>query len=368
MPVVYLISMQIIRLIKSRLVILLAMLLLVLPVIGAGAQPNDDSRRIVMLQSELEQTDDLIARASNKARTSSNPISQKLAAQAGELQKEAWVSFSLRTESGFRLARQFTAQAHETAQSSLGNSPKGERLDDFVLRRLERIQELVDRTEAEIGQDSAHGRFELYQSARSDLERAWVLYRNHEFRPALRLSEQAERACEKVLRGENNRVSEKRQFEHLSQRVQGAIDQTRRSASDCIDSQETLELLEEAGRAHEKARERSANGRPLLALRELHRSRELAGMAEQACHGSEGLLKYYDKLRAEAKILASRINEKRGPRKDKTAKFLRQGLDQLDLAKGFIDNHRPKAAAAALRAAQLSLRQVEHHGKGGIRR
>jgi hypothetical protein len=89
----------------------------------------------------------------------------------------------------------------------------------------------------------------------------------------------------------------------------------------------------------------------------------LANRAGEECGGSGTLEQRYERLRAQADRLAEQIE-----RGDENAqRMLNTAREQLDLAHRHLNSGDVNGATAALRAAQLTLNQLQRHvGSGNL--
>lgn len=346
---------------KNRIAILtFSFFLGLLPFVTASAQVGDIIRDIVRLRVELEKTDLLLERAEELANSVDNPVVDGFVDRAKETQANAWQNFNLRTEAGYRLAYQLTLQARSLAKSALDNGRRDDTFEGGVLNRLERVQELLDRFRDRLSEQNQDrpGLESLYESSRERLTRAWEFYRKGEFRPALKLAEQVEDGLARLLRqaGDNNR--DRGQYDRRADAAREAVDQARASLTGCS-SDLAEQMVADAEAALRQADELNAAGRPGLALKSLHRARDMAQRALQECDSEGDLGQRYDRIKSAADRLAESISGQTDPKAEDIRSLLQQVYDQLERAKTMMDSNQSNSALVALKAAQLTLRQAE---------
>jgi hypothetical protein len=316
------------------------------------AQPDPGSTAIAKARAELERTDQVIERAKDAVRTSSAPVAQVALQYAQKLQEQAWTAFR---DTRYQQAVLLTRQAREKAQDAMSRSRVTEQNDDLVLRKLESVGGMIDKVrEAIQGGSDAHLR-DILQAAQESLGKAWEFYRGQQYRPAIKLTNQVERVLRKVLQQSDRQRRGDDTLRESRERVKETIDDARRVVSEC-GSDKGMTMLEQAERQYRLALELAEKGSSQAAGKELARVRQMALDAEKECGNLAGLENRCRHLLD----LADRLKAQTDPTDESLQKLLEGAYEQLYRAKALIGAAELKGAAAALKAAQMSLNQLRH--------
>ncbi len=348
---------------KSTIHILVVTVLAILVIaLSVGAQ-SDKNKTAELLRAELERTDQIIERAEPLVRGSENETAISTLDRARDNQARAREEFGKGNTVGYIAARKLTLVARGQVALALklvGGTPGGntEQQDDFVLRKLDQTTGLLDRALESLATVENRSLVALADAARSNLDKAWEFYRNQQYRPALKLAEQVERAAEKILTAATRGEQREQDFERLSANVAQLIDQARQQLADC-DSETGRTLLAEAEQAFQLAQELHEKQRTPASIQALQRARELAMKAGRECRGLDRLQERYDKLTAELNRLKSDVTIPDGVEGDALRRLLAQAEEQLALASQHINDGDWRKAALALQAAQLAIRQAK---------
>ena len=345
--------------------ILRTLVVAVLAILGIALSvtaQTDRSRGIELLRAELDRTDQMIERAEPLVRNSENQTAIGTLDRAKNLQGRAHEEFSKATLAGYASARKLTLLAREQVLLALkligGARGNTEQQDDFVLRKLESAASLLDRALESLATVETRSLVAIAEAAKGNLDRAWEFYRNKQYRPALKLAEQVEKAAEKILstteRGEIGRED----FDRRSSNVRQLIDQVRQQLTDC-NTETGQAFLAEAEQAFRLAQELHDRQRIGASLQALQRARELAMKAGRECRGLERLQERYDQLTAQLNRLKDATSAPGYQAADSFRKLVAQAEDQLSLASRHINGGDWRKAAVALQAAQIAIRQAE---------
>ncbi|MGH8015851.1 MAG: hypothetical protein ACREBV_06635, partial [Candidatus Zixiibacteriota bacterium] len=205
------------------------------------------------VEVELRLTDEVIERAREIVRTSNAPAPNLVLEQAINLQKMAWDSFN---NGRLILAREQTLKAREIAKQALSGSRLLEQGKDAVQNRLERAEELLSQAHEEMPATVDESLRSLLETARRNLAQAWEFYRDGQYRPAVKLANQVEKAAKRLLQIANRQQSLEsnflRRFEALRQFIQRVQD----DAVSC-QSEQAKDLIEKANQALNSALEMS---------------------------------------------------------------------------------------------------------------
>jgi tetratricopeptide (TPR) repeat protein len=304
------------------------------------------------LWTELELTDQAIERAREAIQKASSSAAAAALEQAVELQKQAWERYQARQPLA---ALQLTRRAREKAKLALANGRIAEQNEGTVLRELERVEQLLDRASEQVGESARVGNVQsMIDMARNNLDKAWELYRAEQYRPALKLTNQAETALRKVVSLLERQSTQTANFERRLVTVEETYRRVQEGLSDC-ESEQARRLMEQARTMLSQAHELALNGQYDAALRSLKNAQDKAQSALRECRNPDVLQTRHDQIAAQVKRFSERV-----PAGDNaTRRLLDQAWEQLRQAQQQIRAGNLESAAASLRAAQLLLTQAQ---------
>lgn len=326
------------------------LLICLVVLIGTGparAQSDTDDRLAARVLTELERTDELIERAQGITGNVSDPRAALAMDQARRLQSSAWDYFRNRN---FWAARKHTHLAREKLRYLLANGALTERSRDVVFQRLERAEQVLDRSTDALAGMPDDRMMSLLRKSRENLRRAWELHRAGQHLPSLKLANQVVNAARRILDMADKQVRNESNYRLRADNVQDLMLRTQELIEDC-DSEAGPELLRQARDAYRKAEEPANKQDFTTALRLLQQARDLTFEAARKCQGPDGLRQRYDRLKG----LADRLNEEIPLDDDAGRRLLTQIYEQLDRARESIEQNDTQSAAAELRAIQLTL-------------
>ena len=326
------------------------------PILAQGYQ-GDRSSLIDALRTELERTDQLIDRAKDAVRASHAPVAQLNLKAAVDLQSKAWRAFD---NDYPRLAHRLTMQARDKAKRAIAAGRMIEQSEHVVLNKLERVNEMLERARELLAGRADAGYQAIFRSAQDSHSKAWEFYRSQQYRPAIKLADQAEKALRKLLRNIEGDVRGQMTFDRRAEAAEQLLQRTRTLAADCA-SVHASELVDQATTAWRRGRELADSGNYQAALRALHQARKLANQATRECRGEDGLRHRFERIKNEA----DRLDEAIAPSDGQARRFIRQTQEQLELAEEALDKGRTESAAAALKAAELTMNQLKRYLDAG---
>lgn len=312
------------------------------------------------IRLELERTDEIIARAREMVRTSNAPASAIVLEQAITLQDLAWGNFRKNTVDGYNFALKQTLQAREQAKQALSNSRFSEQGEDAVLNRLERTEDLLRQAHEEMPTTVDESLSTIFDSARRNLAQAWELYRNGRYRPALKMANQVERTAKRLLQIANRQQNHQANFLRRLEAVKQFIDRVQEEVNSC-QSEPAHSLIQKAKGALQQALDLSSKGHFEAALQNLQQARKLAADAADLCGRSKEFSNNLERLKNEAERLRELIR----PGDENEMRLLDQVFGQLENAREFLARQDSQGVAAAIRAAQLTIRQLERYLDSG---
>ncbi len=330
--------------------------IMAVPVLAQGS-PGGHDNTADMLRNELERTDQLIEQAKEAVRASQSPVARFNLEAAIDLQAKAWRAFDNEYP---RLAVRLTMQARERAKKALASARTSEQGERVVLAKLERISELLERArEIMIGQN-AHSYRTILETARDNIDRAWEFYNSGQFRAALTLANQAEKALDKLIRRTDRDNRNQLNFERRAEAVRQQIERAELLLSDCK-SPNAQKLVDQAIEAFQQARQFVTEGRTRAAVQAMQRAKTMVTRAIRECRGDDLLVRRYEKLKSNLE----RLSEEVAPSDDHGRKFIEMAAEQLRLAEKAFNDNRSEAAAAALKAAEMTMSQLRRYLESG---
>ncbi len=338
------------KMLKSLIIVIAAAMLA--PI--SAAQITGDF--IEFVRTELERTNHILERVREVVRTSSSPSAALVLEQAVRLQRQAWENFGMGTSEGYKFASKLTQAAREQAHKALSIARLSEQGEETVLRKLERTKELLTRVHESLRGSADESLKTLFESARRQLRQAWEFYRAREYRPALKLVNQVEKTVRRLLKNANRHQNRQANFERRVETVRELLSRVRERIGDCK-SEAAERVFKQAEESFHKALELAENGRLEQAVNQLQRARRIARKAAEMCGQADNISGRLESLRAEA----DRIKEDLPANDESAARLIGQVYGQLENAREFISRQDNEAAAAALKAAQLTLRQLKRH-------
>ncbi len=338
------------KMLKSLLIVIAAALLA--PI--SSAQITGDL--IENLRTELERTNHILERVREVVRTASSPPAALALEQAVRLQRQAWENFGTGTPEGYKFASKLTQAAREQAHKALSIARLSEQGEETVLRKLERIKELLSRAHESLGGSADESLKALFGSARRQLRQAWEFYRAREYRPALKLGNQVEKTVRRLLKIVNRHHNRQANFQRRVETVRELLSRVRERVAACK-SEAAERIFKQAEESFHKALELAENGRFEQAVDQLQRARRIARKAAEMCGQADNISGRLESLKSEA----DRIKEELPVNDETAARLIGQVYGQLENAREFISRQDSEAAAAALKAAQLTLRQLKRY-------
>ncbi len=335
------------------LTITVIMLLSFVSVVVSQTGMRDQDR----VRAELERTDQIIDHARELISQSEYAGARIILEAAVKIQSEAWQVFRDATRpSDLAIAKRLTLQAREQAQRAISSGHAAEDNVSALQSKLERVTEMLSQARNMAG---GHGdaRHRSVLDAASDLlDRAWEMYRDGQYRAALKLANQAEQTARKVVDAAQQQQQQLGQLDRQTQMIRDGLDRIEATLAEC-QSEVAEKLMEQAREAYRRAGQLRGENRLTAAIQSLKNARKLAEQATRECRGGQSLTQRYERLSAEADRLAEQV----APSDEQARKLLALVREQLDLAKGYLDSGDTKSATAAMRAAELTLGQLTRH-------
>ncbi|MCK4607387.1 MAG: hypothetical protein KAU35_08840, partial [candidate division Zixibacteria bacterium] len=248
------------------------------------------------LRAQLEWTDQVIDRAREAVHASRAPAAQLALKAALGLQASAWEAF--RNQS-FIAAQKRTMQARDYAKKAIAASRRTEQNENVVHNKLERVTEQLERARESLRSRAGVDYEAMYRAARDNLDRAWEFYRTSQYRAALTLANQVERAIQKVIRAEQRQGREMTNYNRRVETVGEQIDNAADLVGQC-ESESAARFLTQAREAYRQSQELGTADAYGAALRILQAASRAANQAVRICHGEDRLAERCDRYQGEA--------------------------------------------------------------------
>jgi hypothetical protein len=314
------------------------------------------------IATELNATDERIRDAREVVQSVTNTSAQGPLQQAEQLQLQAWELFrtiNCNDPGATNLlaqVKQLTLQAREKAFEAAKAGRTAEQYQNSLRQRLEQASDLLVRAREVIGGVAIAGHLSSLESAREALDHAWEMYQGGQYRAALRLCSQVEETARRIIDAASLDLRSAAQFEHQADMVRDGIERAQQLLINCR-SGEAPGYLSQAQEAFDQALQLHAQGGSQMALKALQNARKLASQATRECRGGQPMQDRYERLRDDA----DRLSAKAEPGDEVSGRFLATSYEQLKLAADYIAQKNTTSAAAALRAAELTLQQLKRH-------
>lgn len=251
--------------------------------------------------------------------------------------EKAWQAVSLARRAGDRIVRQ--TEENET----------------IVLRQLEKTDDLMGQLQDRFPTNPSQMLTSLYNSARDTQRRAWEFYHSRQYRPALRLSRQAERGLLKL----NNRLQasgdEIRRLENGLKQIDKRMEQARILISNC-DKKEATNLFDRASKLAAECRRVVADGQLKKAEKSLRLLNQQLRKISELCYDGKSLGRTISRLRGEIDNLMVSID--RSGNKEASELLFKAGR-HLNQAEKFCDDGDTESCAANIKAADMNIQQAK---------
>lgn len=231
---------------------------------------------------------------------------------------------------------------------------QGEENENLVLRQLEKTDDLQNRVREEMPDEPGRALAALFDTARDNQLRAWEFYRNQNFRPALRLSRQAERTLLNILERLQGRAGERNRFENQFRQTEQRLEQAEQIARQC-QNQAMTQLALRAREQFAEARQSHMAGETEKAEGYLKAVQQMIRQIVQTCGDGENLKPMIQNMRQETERIS---NEIRNSGNSTAQRLLESARRHLAEAERHCDNGDSEACAANLKAAQMNLQKA----------
>ena len=337
----------------KRLIIQSTIALLTLLLVGSVFAQGSQFGRLTV-EREIERTQQFLDQVGDALMQADVPQALALLEQAKGNQRQA-VDY-LQTDN-LIIAARFTRAAREQAKTALSLVRRVEQYDGAVQRQLELAGDLLDRIEEAISGQDRDGLRQMYETLRDNLARGWEFYREREYKPAYKLANQVENAARKMLAVVGPNAGTAEDYDRRRERLRQLYSDARDQFGDC-DSEIARTYHEQARQAFDLAEQMHREGHTGQALETLQRARQLMMAAARECLGDQQLEQQYERLKSEYERLADQAADAAPAQQEQLRELLNQAEGHLKRAREQFGAGQNEAAAAALKAASLTLKQV----------
>ena len=345
---------------------------LLIPVM-TSAQNIDRARN--QFQKEYWQTNQVINRAQNVIEEANRyrhlelvkiaiDASGKMLVQAKQLQEKAREQLNATNVTNIQIGNNQTTRARDWAWKSINIIKKAsdkivrqaEENENLVVRQLEKTDQLINRLRDEFKSENTGNRMaSLFDSARENQRRAWELYRNGNVRPALKMSNQAEKSLRKIgelLKADNK--AHNRLRNQLNQ-LEIQLMQAGESLQAC-DSDEAVALMERAQHAYQEACNFTAQNQPKPAEQAIKNARKFMRKAAGLCSDQNLLENRIRRMTREMEQLTKEIGPNSSPA---MRRLMEEAREHLRKATRLCENGNKEACAANIKAAQININKAK---------
>lgn len=314
------------------------------------------------IQTELQRTDELLQRAREKLRES---IDQLNSANAERAKSLLTIAFKMQEEAkksclngDGRTAAQLTMEARDKARGALGAINLTDESEPALERQLRRTDEMLERVGERLPPDAPRPARAQFERALEAQRRAWEMFRQGHPRVALKLTREAARMVEGLVREfRDHRRSE----ETVRQRIEAltqALEEATQRIADC-ENTDARGLLEKAESALAGAQELLRDGHREQAETSLKLALELAREAQLMCEEGGRLERHLEYLKQKVETLRAEATGN-----SEALKLIDAAAQNLVEAEKLLDAGLPRAAAGQLKAAELLLGQAQRMIEG----
>lgn len=197
--------------------------------------------------SAIEKTDEVIERAKVAVQESGSERAYQELKAAVTLQSVARkiADDAVTIEMGLRAGSR-TLQARAKAERAIAITRQAGENEDFVRKRLERTQDMIQRMEGRTDNDTPGNIKQLIDSAKDRYQRALEYYRNGRLKPALQITLQIQKSLENAMQKLGGIDNIERQYQYSLERFYGLEERIQESG---IASDQAVEQQLQAARS-----------------------------------------------------------------------------------------------------------------------
>lgn len=311
------------------------------------------------IQIEIENTQMGLTRAKEKVVEASHSVSVASVERAKSLLE---IAFAIQQEAikncqagrGL-IALNLTMEARKKGAAALASINTRDENESLVERQLSKTDELIARLREHVPTDAPPQLIGRIERVVETQQRAWELFRSGRPRMALKLTREARRGAQQIIR----RLRQHNQLEQGLERrflaVQELIDRVKRALTEC-DNPQAADILAKADNALNEAKELFREGHVKQAQTALKLAGQLAQRAQGLCGNQDRQNHFLQSLKTQA----DRLEQEAGEQNNRDAlDLIGKARRILADAEGLINEGLNEAAAGQLKAAELLLRQAK---------
>jgi len=333
----------------TSFLILVIVVVVCAPLANAQGGSGDMDR----VRLELERTDQILDRAREALHSSTTPTGKVAFEEAKRIRDASWDSFRARR---YGQAMEQTKLARQLAERAITAGRSAEENQDLVQRKLEHAKGLLDRIRENAPEEIPQQFRALWRTSKENLQRAREFQRSGQYRPALKLCNQVEKAARKIIEAFRDRKQAEKRFQHRYEQVENLIENHGAIVADC-ESERAREMLRKAIQLHEKAGELFAEGKIKGAGDMVQNAFRMTNRAAEECRGEGEFLGRLERIRTVYGTLLNEVD----PDDTRGQELLAQVREQLALANRAYESDNLDAANAALRAAKMKIKQLRRY-------
>ncbi len=318
---------------------------------GVSLAQNDN---IAALNTAMERTYQAIEKAKDVVGKSNSERAKYLLEVAIRLQEHADQLRKSERFGSVAQAGKYTFSAREKALRAIAIARQATENEDYILRRLERTDDLIRRIEEKAGPDTPDKIMLILDTARKKQQRAVELFRNRRFKMALQLTMQVEKSLEKIIEQVGGYVKTRKRFESLQGRYYTLLD--RIETGGFGDDAKTGTLIERAESLCAEAEKLADNGAIARAEKTMQKAVEILLRIAENQKEPGKIKRALEHLKRRADILKEKIDAS-GYRQ--AGKLHQNAVEHLEKASALYQEGNYESAATQLQAARQILARVE---------
>jgi len=310
-----------------------------------------------LLLDAVDKTDAVISKAREVVTESGSDRANQLLVVAQRLQQMA-KELAYQAINGSNLvmgarAGRMTLNARLRAEQAIAITRQSEENEDYVRRRLDRTDDLIQRITQNLGSDAPANILTLLDAARERQGRAVELFRNRRLKMALRLTIQTEKSLDKQADNAGGYSVARKRYQELSDRYLALSEQI--DASDKSMSSDVQKQVAAADQFRDQAETMAENGNFARAEQTLEKGVEILSRLTESAREPAKVKGALENLKNRAdglndKVIASGNSA--------TKNLYRTALEHIEKASDLYRSGNFEAAAAQLQAARELLNQV----------
>ncbi len=303
------------------------------------------------LDQEISGTDDIISRAQSIMETCGNARGRELLKLALKFQDQAMSEMGQHPLMSYR----YTRQARQRALEAIKACQQSDENENLVQRQLELTDDLISRLSESLATLNRPMAESIYNASRDQQRRAWEFYHNHQYRPALRLSRQAEKTLRRLAEFSGAGENVLGKLEQQLRQTEQIMERTGDLLLDC-GNDEADKLFDQAQESLDRAQAAAIAGDLDKAENSLRQAQRLSNKVQDLCAGESSLERVLKQLQSEMEMASGPIRDSGNSR---ALRLFEEAGEYLSHARNACDKNDTEKCAANLKAAQLNLEKAK---------